>query len=105
MVEIMALNPYDYDLILIDEAHVESTDVLFYKKWGKEHAADQQVKFVAMSATFPNRVNWESNYPITTKKIKHIDDLRKYLNPTINCLMFTSIIVNTELTRIAELVA
>jgi hypothetical protein len=67
----------EYDIILLDESHVEHVDVITLKRWFMENAISCHLKVVGMSATFPGRTDRTSNYLITDIKVITLIDLNK----------------------------
>ena len=90
-----------FDIILLDEAHVEHVDVITLKKWFKEHASSCNLKVVGMSATFPNKSEKGSNYPIEDVTVNGLSGLGRYLNTEINALCFTNSIKNRAMRDLA----
>jgi hypothetical protein len=78
MLQFRASELAEYDIILLDESHVEHVDVITLKMWFMANAILCHLKLVGMSATFPGRTDRTSNNPITDIKIKSTSDLGKH---------------------------
>ena len=87
-----------YRAILIDEAHIESADVLTVKRWFKLNAERYNLLVIAMSATHPGETALTSNYPIEDFRVDTLDDASKMICPRKhNVLFYTPSINNPKM--------